>query len=179
MRSFIVQIDSLNTKNQQLIAENKTIKTSLETVVNENSQLLTVTDSLSNTIKTAKSLKAVGVVANAINERGKPTNRITKISKIEVCFSLPENSITNKGIRPIYIRIARPDGNILLNESSGLFTFDKKEIAYSSSKSENYLGKILNTCIYFNTREALPAGKYTVDVFFDGFKIGYSEFVLQ
>lgn len=172
MRSYIVQIDSLNTKNQKLMAENQKIKTDYEEAVNENQQLLNVKDSLTTKVEVASALKTDNLVAQILNSRDKPTSRVSKAEKFEICFTIRENDVVSKGKKTMYLRIARPDGNILLNENAGLFRFNNNEIAYSAKRDIDFKGKDLKTCVYYDIRQTLPEGNYTIDLFSEGNKIG-------
>ena len=80
--------------------------------------------------------------------------------------------MTSKGGKDVFIRLAKPDGSILMNESSSFFNFQGKEIAYSAKKSINYDGKAQNTVIYVISREVLNPGQYSADIFVEGKKIG-------
>lgn len=172
MRSFVVQIDSLNTKNQILIAENNRLSGQLNSAKSENRQLTNVKDSLQSRVKDAEALKAQGMKLVALNDRDNETSRIMKAQKFRVSFTLNENDMTRKGQKDILVRLVKPDGGILMNESSGFFNYQGKEIAYSSKKTINYDGKAQNAVIYILSREVLSGGEYQADIFCDGKNIG-------
>ncbi|MBR4266998.1 MAG: hypothetical protein IKQ46_13175 [Bacteroidales bacterium] len=172
MRSFVVQIDSLNTKNQILIAENNRLTGQLTNVKSENRQLTNQKDSLQGRVKEAEALKAQGMKLVALNDRDNETTRILKTQKFRVTFTLNENEMTRKGSKDLLVRLSKPDGSILMNESSGFFNYQGKEIAYSSKKTINYDGKTQNAVIYIISREVLNGGNYQADIFCDGRNIG-------
>ena len=172
MRSFVVQIDSLNTKNQELIAENDRLTGKLDNATRENRKLTGEKDSLQGRVKQAETLKAVGIKLTALNDRDKETNRVLKAQKFVINFTIAENEMTAKGSRDIYIRLAKPNGDILMNESSSFFNYQGKEIAYSAKKSVNYDGKAQSATVYVISREVLNPGEYSADIFMDGRKIG-------
>ncbi len=179
MRSYIVQIDSLYTRNQELIKENAQVKNEYRIVISENQELSTARDSLEGTVKKASELKALNLVASGINKRGKKTNRISKLDKIKVCFTIDENVIAPRGEKWVYIRIAKPDKYVLHESESDLFTFEGKEIAYSAKRMVNYQGDLTDMCIYWKKNENLIPGLYYVDVFADGALIGTTAFTLN
>lgn len=180
MKSYIKQIDSLYTQNQNLIAENTTIKKQYNQEIQKTQELTQKTDSLEQKVSVAKKLTAYNIVINTLNDREKTTNRVNKISKFEVCFLLSENQVITKGRKYIYLRIAKPDSEILINDKSGYFNFENKMIAYSSIKEIEYNGQSTNACMYFiNPYEDLPAGKYTIFIFADGKQIGDQQIVLK
>ncbi len=179
MRSYIVQIDSLYTRNQELIKENAQVKNEYRIVISENQELSSARDSLEGTVKKASELKALNLVATGINKRGKKTNRISKLDKIKVCFTIDENVIAPRGEKWVYIRIAKPDKYVLHESENDLFTFEGKEIAYSAKRVVNYQGDITDMCIYWKKNENLIPGLYYVDVFADGALIGTTAFTLN
>ena len=83
--------------------------------------------------------------------------------------------MTKKGSKDLLVRLVKPDGSILMNESSGFFNYQGKEIAYSSKKNINYDGKAQNAVVYIISREVLSAGNYQADVFCEGRNIGSVE----
>ncbi len=179
MRSYIVQIDSLYTKNNELIKENAQVKNEYRIVMSENQELSTERDSLEGTVQKASALKAMNLSASGINKRGKNTNRISKLEKIKVCFTVNENAITSQGQKWVYLRIAKPDKYVLFESESDLFAFEGKDIAYSAKRMLNYNGKAADMCIYWQKSEMLMPGLYYVDIFTDGNLIGTTAFTLN
>lgn len=180
MKSYIVQIDELNQKNQQLIAENEEIKSNYENVVTEKEELVEKTDSLANKVEIAAELQAYNVSFEALNKRGKTTKRIKKAEKFQLCYTLNKNKITKQGNKDVYIRIADNAGNIIRNTTSGFFEYQGKEIAYSAKKNILYKGEELQDCMYYNIQnEDLPKGTFTVFIFIDGKEIASKELILK
>jgi len=179
MRSYIVQIDSLNTKNQQLVAENKDVRNKYQSVLNENEDLSTERDSLAGTVEKASTLKALNLLAQGINERGKETNRISKLDKIKVCFTIDENIVATKGKKWVYVRIAKPDKYVLKESEYDLFEFEGNEIAYTAKREVVYTGDKSDLCIYWKKSEELQPGLYYVDIFTEGKRIGTIAFSLK
>ena len=172
MRSFIVQIDSLNTKNIMLTEENNRLTGQLSNVKNENKKLTNAKDSLQGRVKEAEALKAVGLKLVALNDRDNETTRIIKTQKFRVTFTINENEMTKTGEKDVYVRIVKPNGEILKNENTGFFKYQGNEIAYSGKKTINYDGKAQATTLYAISREVLSAGVYQADIFCDGKNIG-------
>lgn len=179
MRSYIVQIDSLNTQNQELRAENKNVRNQYQTVLNEKEDLSNERDSLAGTVEKAATLKAMNLIATGINVRGKETNRISKLDKIKVCFTIDENIIASKGNKWIYIRIAKPDKYVLKESEYDLFDYEGNQIAYTAKREVAYNGQKTDMCIYWKKSEELIAGLYYVDIFTEGKRIGTVAFNLK
>ncbi len=182
LKSYIRQIDSLYEKNQILQTENRQIKQQYQQVIEQKQQLEEQTDSLKKTVKIAQQLTAYYINVSPLNKRGKVTKRHKKTRKFEVCFTISENKITPKGRKKVYIRVAKPDGEILINSKSGTFKYQGKDIYYSAYKEIDYDGNAQNLCIYYDASEnteQLVEGKYTVFIFVDGVLIGDKSIVLK
>ncbi len=168
MKSYVKQIDSLYQTNQILVKENKKIKEQYSVVLVEKQNLEQVADSLKQTVNLAKQLQARDISFHALNRRNRETKRIRRTRKFEVCFTILANKIATPGRKKVYLRIARPDGEILINTQSSTFTYQGKDIFYSSVREINYQGKDMPVCIYYNNDTKLPKGTYTAFVFIDG-----------
>ena len=63
MKSYIVQIDSLNTRNKILVSENTEIRQQMTQVRNTNTELSKVKDELSSKVEVASVIQAKNIVA--------------------------------------------------------------------------------------------------------------------
>lgn len=179
MKSYIVQIDSLNTKNKMLIARNAEFQIRLEVVQKTNKELSAIKDELSFKVKKASVIIAKNIHAAPLNNRGKEKDRIDKIEKIRVCFTLRENPIVGAGKKDVYMRIIRPDSLVLALTPENIFSFQEKQMIYSAMRTIEYLNKDVDMCIYFNQNEHFITGKYTIELFLENNQIGTSSFTLR
>ncbi|MCF8371768.1 MAG: hypothetical protein K9H64_09095 [Bacteroidales bacterium] len=180
MKDYIVQIDSLNTRNQILIAENKEVKEKFKKERNTNEQLQSMAKELEGQIELASSLKAKDIVVETLRKRDRETKSAKRVEKIKICFNLPDNAIAPSGDKTIYVRIARPDELVLTESENNLFLFEEKEIVYSATRVVEYNNMITNdACIFYDNKGELIEGTYAVDIFLDGKLIGESEFTLR
>jgi FtsZ-binding cell division protein ZapB len=174
MRSYIVQIDSLNQRNQQLMTENVDVKKQVTEAKTINQQLSQEKQKLEQTVSLAAQLTADNLKAIGINSKGKEQNKASKIDKIKIDFSLSKNLTAKRGSKNIYIRIQRPDQVLLMKSDKDLFKFENLKIPYSATREIEYEGSDLPVSIYWDNQKeaALVPGKYTIDVFTDGLNIG-------
>ncbi|HAN79494.1 MAG TPA: hypothetical protein DCQ31_17870 [Bacteroidales bacterium] len=179
MRSYVVQIDSLNTRNQELIAENYEVKKEFRQERNKNQELSQIADSLNVTVTKASVVKAISLSAMGVNDRDKENSKARKLDKLKVCFTLAENDIARKGLRDVYIRIAGPDTEVLRLADNDLFSFEGQELVYSAKRQVNYSGKAQEVCMYFKPTKELKPGSYVADIFSEGAIIGQVTFVLK
>lgn len=179
MRSYIVQIDSLNTRNKILSEENKQVKTDFQKVKNEKDNLQIKAEDLTQKVDVASALRAINISPLPVNDKAKEVTKARKVTKIKVCFTLTENAIAKSGNRIVYLRIARPDKEILTNPDGAMFDYNNEQILYSARREIDYENKDVDMCIYWANTGELSEGVYTVDIFSEGKHIGTSTFALK
>ena len=175
-KSYVRQIDSLNTMNQALVAENIKVKNEIQEVTKFKNELEVQNKDLSGKVEMASALRTDEIIATPINKRGKVNNRLNKIEKIKVNFRIKENVLAEQGERDVYIRIAGPDDYILAKSEEDLFEYQGQEIIYSAKRPVDYIGNDLDVTIYWDNNGALIAGTYEVHIFADGNEIGNAKF---
>lgn len=175
-KSYVRQIDSLNTMNQALVAENIKVKNEIQEVTKTKTELEEKNKDLSGKVELASVLRTENLQAIPINKRGKENNKINKIEKIKVTFQIKENVLAEKGERDVYIRIAGPDDYILAKSEDDLFEFQGQEIVYSAKRPIDFMGDNIDVTIYWDNNGALITGTYEVYVFADGNEIGNAQF---
>jgi len=181
MKGFIHQVDSLNTLNIELTAQNKEIKKQYQNARKKNKQLSDKYDEAADKVKIASVIKAVDVSLVSFNHKGKSTSRAKKTKRFAVNFALDENAIAPTGLKSIYLRITDPDQHILIQDNQPVFSYEGEEIAYSSVREVQYDGTLTNAVVYFEHTgdEVLQPGVYVVDIFCDGSMIGSAKVKLN
>ncbi|OFY74806.1 MAG: hypothetical protein A2265_07580, partial [Bacteroidetes bacterium RIFOXYA12_FULL_33_9] len=134
MKSYIVQIDSLNTMNKTLTAENIMVKTEYQKARITNKELEDKNQDLSQKVTVASVIKVKELTAIPINSKSKEVNKASKVDKIKVCFTLEENEIAPAGLKDVFIRIARPDELVLATSENNLFSYQGNTIVYSAKR---------------------------------------------
>lgn len=179
-QSYVRQIDSLNRANKILMAENIRVREEMEEVQESKKQLEEEKENLTETVQKASVLRTENINALPINQRGKEKNRVDKIDKIKVCFTLEENVVAEPGDRYIYMRIASPpDDFILTNSEDNLFEYEDKQIIYTARRPIEYTGESMDLCMFFDSQGEMKPGEYEVYLFADGYKIGETSFILE
>jgi len=174
MRDYVVQIDSLNQKNQRLMVENSTVKQEVTEVKTQNQNLEQEKKKLEQTVTIAATLEASNLKASGINKRGKEQTKASKVENIKIDFTLAKNLTAKRGAKNIYVRIQRPDQLLLTKSDKDLFKFEGLNIPFSATREVEYEGMDLPVSIYWDNtgQSALVPGKYTIDIFADGNNIG-------
>jgi hypothetical protein len=177
LRSYVLQIDSLNRMNEALAQENSNLKTQNEQARQHISNLATENETLSDKVAIASQLDATGIYAEGRNKKGKTAKKIKDVKKFVIGFNIARNVTTATGIRSIYVRITTPTGNVLTK--GGTFAYEKRQLEYSIRKDIEYTGEEQSIVVYWDVAEALSAGNYRVDIFADGQNIGTTNFAFE
>ena len=185
MKGYIVTIDSLNTLNQNLMAENNEVRSHLKVAKGKNEELEKVNSDLSDQVTKAQRLKAINISSYGVrvksNNTGKSTDRAKKAEKIRTCFTIDENALSLPGNKEIFIRILSPDGRVLSEgtDDSFRFSFNGVRGLYSIKKSVNYQNKQMEVCMDWTVQEELPIGEYVVEIYCDEADIGKTKLTLK
>lgn len=181
MRDFVVQIDSLNRRNEQLMAENQEVKEQYKQVEQKNEQLNKEKENLQQNLKRAAMLEARELSVVALNSRSKETKFAKRTTKFRIYFVLGKNATAKRGPKNIYARIMRPDQLLMVKSENDVFQFEDLKIQYSAMREVVYEGKDLPVAIFWdNTNEPLLSpGEYIVNLFADGNEIGETTVVIK
>lgn len=179
MKSYIRQLDSLNTLNTELRAEAADARKQAQESRQQYESLRSTTDALSKKASEGAVVKGRGATLVAINASNKTTDRSSRVQKLKACLSLIENAIAEKGFRTVYIRVKGPDGILLATDSNNKFTCEGEQMIYSASREVDYQGDEVEICIYFANPQGFVKGVYTVDIYTDETKLGSADILLR
>jgi len=180
-RTYVNQMDSLYTVNNELVEENKEIKAKYHKEKTINKSLNKEKAELSVKIEEASVMKAYNISAQAIHiKRTGKEKIITKARKtkaIEVCFTLSKNVVIEAGKKDVYVRIARPDNKILTPGIAEDYVFDYKgeSIQYSIFEQILYDNEARELCLRWVKKYEdieMQEGNYEITVFANGEEIG-------
>ena len=177
IRSYILEIDSLNRLNQNLTAENTRMKGQYAEATKQIEGLNADKQTLSEKVAIAAQLDATGINLVAKNKRGKATDKMSKCKTLQVNFSIAKNVTASNGMKSIYVRITTPSGSVLTQ--GGTFSYENRTLKYSMRKEVEYTGNETPVTLYWNVNEALLGGTYNVSIFADGHMIGARNFTIK
>lgn len=179
MIGYINQIDSLN----RLTAQQKEIIADVTKKYNaasrQISNLSEEKKNLTKTVTLAAQLDATNISVQPTNKRGKTAKKVKDIVKFKINFSIVKNITAETGERTLYIRITKPDNDVLTKSSLNTFPYENRELVYSIKKYIEYNGEEQAVTVYWDVEEYLYAGTYRVDIFADGTLIGSQSFSLN
>jgi hypothetical protein len=179
MKSYIVQIDSLNTRNSMLVSENTEIKQQITQVRNTNTELSKVKEELSSKVEVASVIQAKNIVAVSLNKKRKETTRIGSLDKLRICFTLRENPLAKPGQKDVYMRVIRPDSLVVTSSPDNLFEYKGNKIIYSANRKVDYMNQDIEVCIFMDNKGDFIIGNYSVELYLDDNIIGRTNFMLS
>lgn len=179
MIGYINQIDSLNklTAYQKEVIADVTKK--YKDASRQISNLSEEKKNLNEKVSLAAQLDATNISVQPTNKRGKTAKKVKDVVKLKINFTIVKNITAETGERTLYIRITKPDNDVLTKSPSNTFPYENRELAYSIKKYIEYNGEEQNVTVYWDVEEYLYAGAYRVDIFSDGTLIGSQSFELR
>ena len=177
IRSYVLEIDSLNRLNQNLTAENTRVKGQYAEATRQIQGLSADKQSLTEKVAIAAQLDATGISMTLKNKRGKATKRLKRCKTIQVSFNIAKNVTAASGNKTVYVRITTPTGKVL--STGGTFPYENKNLQYSMRKTVEYTGNETSVSTYWTVNEFLSEGTYNVSIFADGNMIGSRNFTFD
>lgn len=180
MRNYIVQIDSLNTLNQQLSAEADAARKDAASSRRQNEALNKQVNELSGQVAAGSVIKARGIILEPYSAQDKVTDRSSRVVRMLTTLSLVENDLAPKGPVRVYIVVKAPDGTILTNANSTGFERGGEARTASASREVDYEGKEVELSIYLNDlTDRCVKGVYTVEAYTAQGYLGSAETMLR
>ncbi len=180
--SLFKTVDSISSVNKRLENEKSMAYHALKEQRKVNNELLKTNKSLKGSLAKEALLTANSIKAMAYKS-GNADSQTTKASQtnfINVCFTLAENVLTERGLKEIYIQILNPLNNVIGNK--GAVEFGKALLIYSDKQLINYDNDVLDICTTVNAQRndiPFPKGTYYVSVFHKERKLGSTQLVLN
>lgn len=179
MKSYIVQIDSLNTLNKKLTADAAAARREAAESRKREEALNKTVENLSGQVAAGSVLKARGIKIEAYNASDKVTDRSSRVVRLLTSLSLVENDLAAKGPVRVYIRVKGPDGILLTNSTQRTFEVNGEPMICSASREVDYQGKEVDMSIYLNDIPEYVKGIYTVEAYTEQTLLGSAELMLR
>lgn len=181
MVSYVHQIDSLNQTNKRLTAENKQVREQYEATRQQAEELQQQNTDLTAKVTRASMLEITAFKVTPLNKNDRKTHNLNQMQKIQFDYTIGKNITSERGWKQVYVRIVRPDGELITlpNPAQRMFAFENSEIEYSLTKEFEYGGESLDDVLYWRVGEILYKGTYNADFFIDGALIASYPFELK
>lgn len=178
LRSYVVQIDSLNQLNIKLAKENSEVRKQMDWVRERNQKLETQQKGMKEAIARASALKAENFTVYPVNKKDRETNW-KKCFNLKAEFVITKNITAKRGERIVYLRLKRPDDKVIAFSEKSFFKYQNVSLTYSAKREITYEGERLEMAIYWPNDGSLVKGKYTAELFCDNELMGTTEFFLK
>ena len=134
LRSYVLQIDSLNQVNTELMNENNRVRSELAESNQQNMQLSSSNASLSEKVAIASQLNAANINVIMLDKKGKEQTKhphqIDKKGTLKVRFVLSRNATAASGMRTVYCRVISPSGEVI--NGGGTCQLEGSQVAYTA-----------------------------------------------
>jgi hypothetical protein len=182
---YTADIEELKKQNTTLTSERDTLKTNLAATTEKATTLEKANQDLDSKVKVASVLKLAtsDIVAYKIKGSGKEVDvtRASPAKKIKINFTVADNSIAEKRLHDIFVRILDPTGNLITDpKDAGTFQSDGQDLQYTYKTSIDFKNDGSGYTIdWVNPAPPFVKGTYTVLLYADGGKMGQSTFSLK
>jgi hypothetical protein len=168
----------LGDENTGLKTERQRLSDSVSTVVAQNQDL-------SSKVTRAAALKAQNVKVLAVSAKGKVKDddsyKAKRLDKIKLLYTLQDNPLTREEAKEVFVRVLDPQGAVVsdMANGSGTFVVDGNETIYTTKQTVNYTNNNQNVELMYTRGIPYKPGKYTVELYAEGFRIGSGQFAVR
>lgn len=174
MKGYLRQIDSLNTINSNLQAQNIKYKKEINNAQLRADVAEEKASELNTKVRIGSVIQASGIRMSALNGKSKEVKRIKMAERLRVDFDLTANELAEPGEKSIYICITGPDGYLLASSDVIIFNFEGSEMRASAMRKVDYENESVPVSIFYDGA-AFTKGTYTVEIYVDGRMSGSKE----
>jgi len=180
---YATEIDELKKQNQDLTSERNDLLSTVDSVRTKANELEKQNEELNTKVQAAAAIKSANVSIAAFNIRnsGKESmvTRANTTDKLKVNFSLVNNSLAQKGLHTIFLRVIDPSGNLVIANNGGLFVSDDEELQYSYKTAIEFANDGRNYTIDWTDGRSYQKGLYTIILYADGYIMGKGSVTLR
>ena len=177
LKSYIMQVDSLNRINQSLHEENTNLSTLNTQLSTANTQLSTERNELKDKVNIAAQLDATAFWVTPKDKKSKDAKKVKDVKKLAFGFTIVKNVTAQNGQRTLYARILKPDNTVM--GTKGTLAYENTQLEYTEKKYIDYTGEEERVTMYSDVAEFLEAGTYKLFLFCDQQMIGQTSFTLK
>ena len=178
MKSYLRQIDSLNTINKKVIGENVSLRKEISTANLRANVAEEKASELQNKVAQGSVLRARDITLVPLTANDKLTSRVKNATTLRTDFTVGANELAKAGYRQIYLCITSPDGYLLSTDAMPTFNYQGSKKGYSASREVDYQNEDVDVSIFYKGGGFIP-GAYKVELYMDGNRIGSAEIALR
>ena len=178
MKNYLRQIDSLNTLNKKLAAENVSYRKEISTANLRADVAEERASELQNKVQMGAVLRARDIAMVPLNARDKLVSRVKNAVTLRVDFTISANELASPGNREIYVCIKSPEGYLMTTDAMPTFDVNGVRTGYSASREVDYQNEDVDVSIYYRG-SGFMEGAYLVEIYTDGTLVGKSTIALR
>lgn len=180
MKGYLRQIDSLNSINKHLQAENISYKKEITTAQLRADVAEEKAEELNTKVRIGSVIRARSIALSPLNAKSKPVSRVKNAERLRVDFELTANELAEPGQKTVYVRILSPDGYLLSPDNVITFPFEGDALLASAERTVDYENNDVPVSIFYDySRKGLAAGTYKVQLYTEGRLIGETDIYLK
>jgi len=185
------EVNKLKKRNKQLISENKQLTKDKKQLAGDldkekksTEMLLEEREILRGQVEKAAILNVSDLSADGIRivrkGREKASSKAKRVEKLRVGFTLPKNDVATAGTKHVYMVVIAPDKQVITDGGSN-FKLGSKNMAYTSKREVEYKNQKKDLMMYAKNlfKTEFDPGKYKIELYCDGAKIGRTELYLK
>ncbi len=178
------EIEKLKNVNTQLFSENRNLKTKQNVLSDSITQLSKGKDELATKVAIASQLKAENISVKGVSSKGKERESPFKnrqLQKLKVEFNLADNKVAPIEGKKIIIRIIDENNQVIFDvaKGSGTFIYNGKEEFYTAAQEILFDNTKQRLTYLYEKGSEYTAGKYTVEIYSNDYKIGSGVFEVK
>ncbi|HEX3386451.1 MAG TPA: hypothetical protein VHS53_14730 [Mucilaginibacter sp.] len=185
--NYTEQIDSLKKQNGALSDANTHLKTNLDSANTKTTQLTAQNTDLSSKVTVAKALKVGRVDVGAFKVKGSgkevEETRAKPTTKLKINFTVASNTLADKALHDVYVRVLDPTGNLITDANSASFTADGQTLqaTYKTSIDFKNDGSMftIDWAPASSSDPKFQKGTYTVILYSDNSTMGQGAITLK
>lgn len=180
LRYFVTKyasdIDELKKLNANLTSERDELISTVDSVSSKALDLEKQNEELSTKVQAAAAIKTgnVSVTAFTVRNNGKESlvTRASTTKKLKINFSVVNNSLAEKGLHNIYLRVIDPSGNLIISNNGGMFNADDEELQYTYKTAIEFANDGRAYLVDWTNGGTYQKGTYIVMLYSDGYTMG-------
>ncbi|MDB4160782.1 hypothetical protein N9772_00260 [Bacteroidia bacterium] len=179
------EIERLSNENRYLRDEKYVLQQQVDLEKEKVAEMVVVNTDLAKQVEVGSRIFLKGLEVKPLRDAlfgdFKTTDKVSKLNKIDITYTLANNDLADKGEKMLYFQIVKPGGAVLVNKKagSGIGNFDGGKRQYSVRKVINFQNSNEKGSLSVPKTEGMNQGKYVVNVFSEEHKMGSAEFTLR
>lgn len=182
--TLISRTRALEEEREQVLSENTGLRFERETLAKAVATVSAQNDDLKQKVTVASALKAINLQVLSLNESGKERRggvyRSSKTDRLKISFVLAANSLASRTTKDIYLRLLDANGSVLSDTGiGGILTYEGEELGYSLRQPVLFENNDQRVDLTYRRDLPYKPGRYTAELYAEGFKIGSGSFEMR